>query len=88
MKKLFTLIAAALMAVGANAQTAQNLFFGGAGTNATIKTHDGSSLPELFTCTQQYGAINLLGGKKSISGDEYKGLKVVFPISRLLVKKV
>ena len=78
MKKLFTLIAAALMAVGANAQTAQNLFFGGAGTNATIKTHDGSSLPELFTCTQKYGAINLLGGKKSISGDEYKGLKVVF----------
>ena len=78
MKKLFTLIAAALMAVGVNAQTAQNLFFGGAGTNATIKTHDGSSLPELFTCAQQYGAINLLGGKKSISGDEYKGLKVVF----------
>ena len=78
MKKLFTLIAAALMAVGVNAQTEQNLFFGGAGTNATIKTHDGSSLPELFTCTQQYGAINLLGGKKSISGDEYKGLKVVF----------
>ena len=78
MKKLFTLIAVALMAVGANAQTAQNLFFGGAGTNATIKTHDGSSLPELFTCTQKYGAINLLGGKKSISGDEYKGLKVVF----------
>lgn len=78
MKKLFTLIAAALMAVGVNAQTEQNLFFGGAGTNATIKTHDGSSLPELFTCTQKYGAINLLGGKKSISGDEYKGLKVVF----------
>ena len=78
MKKLFTLIAAALMAVGVNAQTAQNLFFGGAGTNATIKTHDGSSLPELFTCTQQYGAINLLGGKPSISGDEYKGLEVVF----------
>ena len=78
MKKLFTLIAAALMAVGVNAQTAQNLFFGGAGTNATIKTHDGSSLPELFTCTQKYGAINLLGGKKSISGDEYKGLKVEF----------
>ena len=78
MKKLFTLIAAALMAVGVNAQTAQNLFFGGAGTNATIKTHDGSSLPELFTCTQQYGAISLLGGKPSISGDEYKGLKVVF----------
>lgn len=78
MKKLFTLIAAALMAVGVNAQTEQNLFFGGAGTNSTIKTHDGSSLPELFTCTQKYGAINLLGGKKSISGDEYKGLKVVF----------
>lgn len=78
MKKLFTLIAAALMAVGVNAQTAQNLFFGGAGTNATIKTHDGSSLPELFTCTQKYGAINLLGGKPSISGDEYKGLKVEF----------
>lgn len=78
MKKLFTLIAAVLMAVGVNAQTAQNLFFGGAGTNATIKTHDGSSLPELFKCTQQYGAINLLGGKPSISGDEYKGLKVVF----------
>ena len=78
MKKLFTLIAAALMAVVVNAQTAQNLFFGGAGTNATIKTHDSSSLPELFTCTQKYGAINLLGGKKSISGDEYKGLKVVF----------
>ena len=78
MKKLFTLIAAALMAVGVNAQTEQNLFFGGAGTNATIKTHAGSSLPELFTCTQKYGAINLLGGKKSISGDEYKGLKVVF----------
>lgn len=78
MKKLFTLIAAALMAVGVNAQTEQNLFFCGAGTNATIKTHDGSSLPELFTCTQKYGAINLLGGKKSISGDEYKGLKVVF----------
>ena len=66
------------MAVSVNAQTAQNLFFGGAGTNATIKTHDGSSLPELFTCAQQYGAINLLGGKPSISGDEYKGLKVVF----------
>ena len=78
MKKLFTLIAAALMAVGVNAQTEQNLFFGGAGTNATIKTHDGSSLPELFTCAQLYGAINLLGGKPSISGDEYKGLKVVF----------
>ena len=78
MKKLFTLIAAALMAVGVNAQTAQNLFFGGAGTNATIKTHDGSSLPELYTCTDKYGAINLLGGKPSISGDEYKGLKVVF----------
>ena len=78
MKKLFTLIAAALMAVGVNAQTEQNLFFGGAGTNATIKTHDGFSLPELFTCTQKYGAINLLGGKKTISGDEYKGLKVVF----------
>lgn len=78
MKKLLTLVAAALMAVGVNAQTAQNLFFGGAGTNATIKTHDGSSLPELFTCTQMYGAINLLGGKPSISGDEYKGLKVVF----------
>lgn len=78
MKKLFTLIAAALMAVGANAQTEQNLFFGGAGTNATIKTHDGSSIPELFTCTDKYGAINLLGGKTSISGDEYKGLKVVF----------
>ena len=78
MKKLFTLIAAALMAVGVNAQTEQNLFFGGAGTNATIKTHDGSNLPELFTCTCKYGAINLLGGKPSISGDEYKGLKVVF----------
>ena len=78
MKKLFTLIVAAFMAVSVNAQTAQNLFFGGAGTNATIKTHDGSSLPELFTCAQQYGAINLLGGKPSISGDEYKGLKVVF----------
>ena len=78
MKKLLTLVAAALMAVGVNAQTAQNLFFGGAGTNATIKTHDGFSLPELFTCTQQYGAINLLGGKKSISGDEYVGLKVFF----------
>ena len=78
MKKLFTLIAAALMAVGVNAQTEQNLFFGGAGTNATIKTHDGSSLPELFKCTDKYGAINLLGGKPSISGDEYKGLKVVF----------
>ena len=78
MKKLLTLVAAALMAVGVNAQTAQNLFFGGAGTNATIKTHDGFSLPELFTCTQKYGAINLLGGKKTISGDEYKGLKVFF----------
>ena len=78
MKKLFTLIVAAFMAVSVNAQTEQNLFFGGAGTNATIKTHDGSSLPELFTCTQLYGAINLLGGKPSISGDEYKGLKVVF----------
>ena len=78
MKKLFTLIAAALMAVGVNAQTEQNLFFGGAGTNATIKTHDGSSLPELFTCTQKYGAINLLGGKPYISGDEYVGLKVFF----------
>ena len=78
MKKLLTLVAAALMAVGVNAQTAQNLFFGGAGTNATIKTHDGFSLPELFTCTQKYGAINLLGGKKSISGDEYVGLKVFF----------
>ncbi|MBW0032666.1 hypothetical protein V7T14_15355 [Segatella copri] len=78
MKKLLTLVAAALMAVGVNAQTAQNLFFGGAGTNATIKTHDGSSLHELFTCTEKYGAINLLGGKKSISGDEYKGLKVFF----------
>lgn len=78
MKKLFTLIVAAFMAVSVNAQTAQNLFFGGAGTNATIKTHDGSSLPELFTCTNEYGAINLLGGKPSISGDEYKGLKVVF----------
>lgn len=66
------------MAVSVNAQTEQNLFFGGAGTNATIKTHDGSSLPELFTCTGKYGAINLLGGKPSISGDEYKGLKVVF----------
>lgn len=78
MKKLFTLIVAAFMAVSVNAQTEQNLFFGGAGTNATIKTHDGSSLPELFTCTNEYGAINLLGGKPSISGDEYKGLKVVF----------
>lgn len=78
MKKLFTLIAAALMAVGVNAQTEQNLFFCGAGTNATIKTHDGSNLPELFKCTGKYGAINLLGGKPSISGDEYKGLKVVF----------
>ena len=78
MKKLFTLIVAAFMAVSVNAQTEQNLFFGGAGTNATIKTHDGSSLPELFTCTGKYGAINLLGGKPSISGDEYKGLKVVF----------
>lgn len=78
MKKLFTLIAAALMAVGVNAQTEQNLFLGGAGTNATIKTHDGSNLPELFKCTGKYGAINLLGGKPSISGDEYKGLKVVF----------
>lgn len=78
MKKLFTLIAATLMAVGVNAQTEQNLFFGGAGTNATIKTHDGSNLPELFKCTGKYGAINLLGGKPSISGDEYKGLKVVF----------
>lgn len=78
MKKIFTLIAAALMAVGVNAQTEQNLFFGGAGTNATIKTHDGSNLPELFKCTNEYGAINLLGGKPSISGDEYKGLKVVF----------
>ena len=78
MKKLFTLIAAALMAVGVNAQTEQNLFFGGAGTSATIKTHDGSNLPELFKCTGKYGAINLLGGKPSISGDEYKGLKVVF----------
>lgn len=78
MKKLFTLIAAALMAVGVNAQIEQNLFFGGAGTNATIKTHDGSNLPELFKCTGKYGAINLLGGKPSISGDEYKGLKVVF----------
>ena len=68
MKRLFILIAAALMAVGVNAQTAQNLFFGGAGTNATIKTHDGSSLPELFTCTQKYGAINLLGGKKLFLG--------------------
>ena len=66
------------MAVGVNAQTEQNLFFGGAGTNATIKTHDGSNLPELFKCTGKYGAINLLGGKPSISGDEYKGLKVVF----------
>lgn len=37
MKKLFTLIAAALMAVGVNAQTAQNLFFGGAGTNELSK---------------------------------------------------
>lgn len=72
------MIAAALMAVGVNAQTEQNLFFGGAGTNATIKTHDGSNLPELFKCTGKYGAINLLGGKPSISGDEYKGLKVVF----------
>ena len=78
MKKIFTLIAAALMAVGVNAQTEQKLFFGGAGTNATIKTHDGSNLPELFKCTGEYGAINLLGGKPSISGDEYKGLKVVF----------
>lgn len=78
MKKLLTLVAAALMAVGVNAQTAQNLFFGGAGTNATIKTHDGTSIPEIFTCTQEYGAINLLGGKKSISGDEYVGLKVFF----------
>ena len=78
MKKLFTLIVAAFMAVSVNAQTEQNLFFGGAGTNATIKTHDGSNLPELFKCTGKYGAINLLGGKPSISGDEYKGLKVVF----------
>lgn len=78
MKKLLTLVAAAFMAVSVFAQTEQNLFFGGAGTNATIKTHDGSSLPELFTCTEKYGAINLLGGKKSISGDEYVGLKVFF----------
>ena len=78
MKKLLTLVAAAFMAVSVFAQTEQNLFFGGAGTNATIKTHDGFSLPELFTCTQEYGAINLLGGKPSISGDEYKGLKVFF----------
>lgn len=88
MKKLFTLIVAAFMAVSVNAQTEQNLFFGGAGTNATIKTHDGSSLPELFTCTQLYGAINLLGGKPSISGDEYKGLKVVFSDLKAVVIKV
>ena len=78
MKKFFTLIAAALMAVGANAQTEQTLYFGGAGSSATIKTHDGADLPELYTCTNQYGAISLLGGKGSISADEYKGVKILF----------
>ena len=78
MKKFFTLIAAALIAVSVNAQTEQTLYFGGAGTSATIKTHDGADLPELYTCSGQYGAISLLGGKGSISGDEYKGVKILF----------
>lgn len=78
MKKIFTLVCAAMMAASVNAQSAETLYFGGAGTSATLKLHDGSALPELYKGTAQYGAISILGGKASISGDEYKGVKILF----------
>ena len=77
MKKLFTLIVAAFMAVSVNAQ--QSLYFGGAPNwnKIQMKTADGKDVP--YVATDRWAAWVLLTNEANkISTSDYKGVKLEY----------
>ncbi|MGN0225012.1 MAG: hypothetical protein ACI4A7_02895 [Prevotella sp.] len=72
MKKIFTLVAAALMAVGVNAQTVDELTFGGNTWNMGVPC-------ENFTLKSNsaWGELLLTGGQ-AVDLSEYKGCKIEY----------
>lgn len=78
MKKLLTLVAAAMIAFPALVNAQQSLYFGGAPNwnQIQMKTADGNEVP--YIATGQYAAWVLVSDDKQISTSEYKGVKLEY----------
>ena len=78
MKKLLTLVAAALIAFPALVNAQQSLYFGGAPNwnQIQMKTADGKEVP--YIATGQYAAWVLVSDDKQISTSDYKGVKLEY----------
>lgn len=78
MKKLLTLVAAAMIAFPALVNAQQSLYFGGAPNWNQIQmtTADGKEVP--YIATGQYAAWVLVSDDKKISTSEYKGVKLQY----------
>lgn len=79
MKKLLTLVAAAMIAFPALVNAQQSLYFGGAPNwnQIQMKTAEGKEVP--YVATGQYAAWVLLTDEaKKISTSEYKGVKLEY----------
>lgn len=78
MKKLLTLVAAAMIVFPALVNAQQSLYFGGAPNWNQIQmtTADGKEVP--YIATGQYAAWVLVSDDKKISTSEYKGVKLQY----------
>ena len=78
MKKLLTLVAAAMIAFPALVNAQQSLYFGGAPNWNQIQmtTADGKEVP--YIATGQYAAWVLVSDDKQISTSDYKGVKLEY----------
>lgn len=78
MKKLLTLVAAAMIAFPALVNAQQSLYFGGAPNwdQIQMKTAEGKDVP--YITTGQYASWVLVTGDKQISTSDYKGVKLEY----------
>lgn len=78
MKKLLTLVAAAMIVFPALVNAQQSLYFGGAPNwnQIQMKTADGKEVP--YIATGQYAAWVLVSDDNKISTSEYKGVKLQY----------
>lgn len=80
MKKLLTLVAAAMIAFPALVNAQQSLYFGGVVPNdwnpIQMTTAEGTELP--YIATGQYAAWVLVTDDKQISTSDYKGVKLEY----------
>ena len=83
MKKLITLFAATLLAVGANAQTSEPLFYSGGVADWCQMTVDVNTSAENFHIDfrGKWSTYKIIGANNAISTSDYKGIKVEYKIA-------